>query len=340
MKGLILGAVPNTADASENKVIIRLDDYDLDREINTPLLPHHVDILIFGATKGVRKAFTRINGGRRVVLLGGAYSDTIFLDRFSVSGCVEGAYIRFPEGIERDALSIRPSRGSRSVAHPFGGTRAIIKNCRCENVQGRRDGVHGDAFQLPGSLNNPPEYLHIENFTATCGYQGLFLAPQATNRSLVTDTQEGTYSVEDAPIPLECRIINCNLLKTRRFIIDRQGEDIALFVPIDSSAAARGNRAYPKYLTEFWVAPFEGEPLLQCISKGSLSGANGIDSRPVLDRSGRFAEYRPEMLVRDGLGAQHGRVRYGRPPKGDFVQYSASMIGGPGRPGIGYQPPS
>ncbi|QPB22383.1 hypothetical protein [Rhizobium sp. 007] len=335
----VVGASSLQAFGSGSRIVLNLDDFGLEDEVNTPLYAADVDIIVSGATKGARLAFTRINGGRNVILLGGAYRNAVMLDRFSVSGLVEGVYVKFPPGLERDAISLRPAANSRKLARPYGGTRATIRNCRCENIQGHRSGVHGDAFQLAGSLNAPPEFVVIDGFTATCGYQGLFLSPQTTNLSLTTDHEQGTFSATDGPTPKECRIRRCNLRKTSRFIPNSNHENISLFSPIDTTSAKNGNRVYPKFLDDFWVSPFAEESILECLAKGGIDRKANIDSRPIADSSGQFATYHTGMLIFDKSGSSPGRVNRGVPQGGDFVSYSAEMIGGIGRPGIGYKSP-
>jgi hypothetical protein len=320
-------------------VLINLDDFPLEADVRERFSETE-DVKVIGAAKGVRSGHLRIIGGRSVSVVGGAYRQNIWLDGFTIQGRIEGVYTRFETGavqagIILDAFSLRPAPYARKFASERGKkTRALIINCRAENVQGERTALHGDVYQLAGSTNNLVQQTYIDRLTAYTACQGLFLSPQATGNH-VTDESKGYYSREDAPTPEFVRINRVNIGKVREVMAD--GSKLVLFYPIDEASGGKfGNRGYPRYVSNFYLQPFGREPLQDLLAGNDRTSAR---IKPIIARSGLHATYPPDVQIFGPAGSVPGLVRYGPPPSGDFVVGSVAMIGGVGKPGRGYRSP-
>ena len=162
-----------------------------------------VDIQIIPKTTTYTLERLQISGGRNIVLIGGHFrpTSTVTAGHINIVNCygtfyMEGTYIDMSAVGDRDAVNFssasEESAPNTGLKRPNGSPAAncVMQNVRIANVKGTSAGIHGDAFQPQGDIN---ELLCYKMWIST-NYQS-FLLEQRLDRA-DRDDQIGSANLE------------------------------------------------------------------------------------------------------------------------------------------------
>lgn len=293
--------------------------------------PHNRDLLILGHRSRIWTGRGAIRGGRNIHWLGGVYAPGPYARNFVGDAMVEGTVTDFPFAARGqntgDGVTLAPDPETR------GSSTICIANCRINNIDGFKDGNHGDCFQLPANFDRSgwascPGAVHIERLTGSTGYQGLFLAAQ----------NFATAAQDRPPVPRILTLRDVNLRQTRANLLSSNGTaagKVNLLYMADTTAHQMGDRPYPRHFENIYLEPLAGVRPLDCVFPDQSNRTRAhplIGLLPILASDERSLTFEPGMLTR-------GTVRFGSPPGGDFAHVRNGLRGGRDAPGLRYVSP-